>query len=667
MPEQLAFGPFVVDLRRRKLIRHNKEVVVGDRVFRVLEELVLRPGQVVTKDELLQKVWPETDVYEWALTQAVHHFREALKDNPRHPVFVQTVPRIGYRFVAEVHEPENIKPKRNRSHLLALGLLGVTLVTLGVVTRLGRKENLVTGQVREVYRFQESLMKPAVSPDGTFVAAVGASPSSPRHSLYVYAGTEKILLSDDLDVRGPSPVFDHDGRRLLFCAVRREGHNVGLPDLWEVSVFGGKPRLVASLAWAGDFHPSGEGLVLAVAREQTTSVVIRDSQGRESLLVERGFWPRWSPDGKWVAYTTSNPEGGSGSIWVVSSDGRRRRKISREFSQVYGLAWSYHPQGVVCGARTGDDLPFQLYWLSLDGKTERQLTVGTGDYVAPSVTREDKIFFCLGKERAALFVAAGRQHPFGVDTQRAGLFDACFVEGTRHTVWLQRQNEIPELCFRPPGEETPTCRVLPGALRLLRANLNAALVARGNGMQVFVEEVELATGHVKRLAEIPFPASGLDASPTGSWLGWIRWSRAGEEVAFQAAGASVSFWPAPGAESISGSADGRWIAWARRARPEGREATGVWVLPTGGQWPRQIAKDGLLPVWADNRHLFFLRNDGGLTVWGADAETGTLRVIRAVDLVHFPLRFLVGSTEGPFGLLAVTNFPSIYTLEGWKQ
>lgn len=663
MPQQLAFGPFVVDLKRRKLMRHNKRVPLSDRAFAVLEQLLSHPGQVVTKEELLQRVWPEADVYEWALTQAVHHLREALEDNPRQPVFVQTVPKVGYRFIAEVHELGQHKPKQKRLRLLALGFLGVSLFAIALVARFGRQESFVTGQVREVYRFDQGLMKPAISPDGKFVAVVSGSPFSHRHSLYVYAGTEKVLLSDDLDVRGPSPVFTPDGRRLLFGAVRRGGDSTGLPDLWEVSVLGGKPRLVASLAWTGDFHPSGEGLVLSVVRGKTTSVVIRDAQGRERLLVERGFWPRWSPDGKWVAYTTSNPEGGAGSIWVVSTDGHRKRKISQEFSQIYGIAWTHHPQGVVCGARVSDELPFQLYWHSLHGKTTQQLTAGTGDYVAPTVSKEDKILFCQGREIQALLVASSQQHPFGVAIQRAGLFDAEFVEDGSGIVWLQRQNEIPELCFSPFNEETPTCHVLPSAIRVLWAKPTVAFVARAIGTEVWLESVTLPTGQVHRLTKIPDFASSLSVARDGSWLSWIRGGAGSEEVVFQKRGKGVFFWQAPGAESISGSPQGQWVAWANRPRPEGRKATGVWVVATDGSPPRQIAKNGSLPVWVDQRHFLFLQDEGGLSIWEANVETGALSLVRFVEVPYFPTRLLAGGREGPFGLLVVTNFPSIHAFE----
>ncbi len=301
-------------------------------------------------------------------------------------------------------------------------------------------------------------MKPAVSADGTFLAAVGSAPSSFQHSLYVYAGTQRVLLSQELDVRGPSPVFAPDGRRLLFSARRQGETGAGFPDLWEVSVLGGAPRLVATFAWAGDYHPRGEGYVLSVIRGNTPSSVLRDGQGREDLLVERGFWPRWSPDGTWIAYTTSNPEGGPSAIWVISPDGQHHRQLSREFSQVYGLAWTYRPQGVVCGASSGDGLPFQLYWLSVHGKTVRPLTLGTGDYVAPTVFKEDTIFFSAGREKAAFFVADWENRHFVGDVFTARLFDACFVQGTARTVWLQRQNAIPKLCFKLQALKRPRAR-----------------------------------------------------------------------------------------------------------------------------------------------------------------------------------------------------------------
>ncbi len=54
-------------------------------------------------------------------------------------------------------------------------------------------------------------------------------------------------------------------------------------------------------------------------------------------------------------------------------------------------------------------------------------------------------------------------------------------------------------------------------------------------------------------------------------------------------------------------------------------------------------------------------------MWEADVATGTLRLVRIGELPHFPGRLVVGGRTGPFGLLVVTNFPSIYTLDDWKS
>ncbi|HVE72149.1 MAG TPA: tetratricopeptide repeat protein [Thermoanaerobaculia bacterium] len=99
-PEVFAFGPFVLDRRRRALLRDGALVAVTPKAFDLLVVLVERAGEVVPKDELMATLWPETSVEEGNLTFQVSTLRKAL--GPEGAAYVTTVPGRGYHFAAPV-------------------------------------------------------------------------------------------------------------------------------------------------------------------------------------------------------------------------------------------------------------------------------------------------------------------------------------------------------------------------------------------------------------------------------------------------------------------------------------------------------------------------------------------------------------------------------------
>jgi DNA-binding winged helix-turn-helix (wHTH) protein/predicted ATPase len=101
-PQCLVFGPFRLDLRDERLWRGQEVTPLSPKTFAVLRCLVSQAGQLVTKDALLEAVWPETMVSESILTVAMRTLRRALGDEARTPRFIETVHGRGYRFIAPV-------------------------------------------------------------------------------------------------------------------------------------------------------------------------------------------------------------------------------------------------------------------------------------------------------------------------------------------------------------------------------------------------------------------------------------------------------------------------------------------------------------------------------------------------------------------------------------
>jgi TolB-like protein/DNA-binding winged helix-turn-helix (wHTH) protein/Flp pilus assembly protein TadD len=99
----LRFGAFEADVQTGELRKQGKRIRLQDQPFQLLIMLLEAPGQVVTRDELRNKLWPQTTVdFDHGLNKAISKIREALGDSPEHPRFVETVARRGYRFLADV-------------------------------------------------------------------------------------------------------------------------------------------------------------------------------------------------------------------------------------------------------------------------------------------------------------------------------------------------------------------------------------------------------------------------------------------------------------------------------------------------------------------------------------------------------------------------------------
>jgi DNA-binding winged helix-turn-helix (wHTH) protein len=100
--EDLAFDDFVLSATERRLTRNGASVDVSGRYLDALLLLARSPGELVTKDRFMAEVWRGVPVTDEALTQCIRTLRKALGDQAGRPRFIETIPRHGYRFVADV-------------------------------------------------------------------------------------------------------------------------------------------------------------------------------------------------------------------------------------------------------------------------------------------------------------------------------------------------------------------------------------------------------------------------------------------------------------------------------------------------------------------------------------------------------------------------------------
>ncbi|HLX38571.1 MAG TPA: winged helix-turn-helix domain-containing protein, partial [Candidatus Binataceae bacterium] len=98
----LRFPPYQLDTQNEQLLRDQKPIPLRPKPFALLRYLAAHPGRLVTQDELRKAIWPSTFVGEGVLRLYLREVRAALGDNADAPRFIETIPRRGYRFIAEV-------------------------------------------------------------------------------------------------------------------------------------------------------------------------------------------------------------------------------------------------------------------------------------------------------------------------------------------------------------------------------------------------------------------------------------------------------------------------------------------------------------------------------------------------------------------------------------
>src|SRR5437763_5403189 len=117
VPRVCRFGLFEADLTSGILKRHGIPLKVQEQPFRILGFLLERPGEIISREELRNRLWPEGTFVEFdgSLNTALMKLRAVLNDDPENPRFIETVPKKGYRFIAPVQmvagEPEIAQAK----------------------------------------------------------------------------------------------------------------------------------------------------------------------------------------------------------------------------------------------------------------------------------------------------------------------------------------------------------------------------------------------------------------------------------------------------------------------------------------------------------------------------------------------------------------------------
>jgi DNA-binding winged helix-turn-helix (wHTH) protein/Tol biopolymer transport system component len=334
----VRFGRFEVNLQSGELRHAGQKVKLQEQPFQVLATLLERQGELVSREELRKKLWPDDTFvdFDHSLNAAIKRLRDALGESADAPVFIETLARRGYRFMAPVNgssspsAAEIAAPQRNKSifstrRIVILCLASVVIAVL-LWTAWRRVPSRPTGIIEHKLTSNSSentVSSAGISPDGKYLAY--ADNTGIYLKLIRTGETHPIPLPANFSTRVDD--WFPDGAHLL---VARE-EQPGKASLWSISVFGGSPRPLADDASGGSVSP--DGAHIAFRRVDLTTydgllgrevwVMRSDGTGPVKVAADKADGsqvgaPTWSPDGKRIAYlrTKSTYEARTSSVEI---------------------------------------------------------------------------------------------------------------------------------------------------------------------------------------------------------------------------------------------------------------------------------------------------------------------------------------------------------------
>ena len=255
------FGIFEVDLGRRELLRNGLQVKIREQSFLLLAALLEQPGELVTREELRSRLWPDGTFvdFDHSLNAAIKRLRDALNDDPDNPRFIETLPKRGYRFLVPVDDPSmrQIETGGRTGHagaslfrfpvLAGVVFLLVIVVGLGAIRYLSpSRTQLARLPIRVVplTTYPGAEFEPAFSGDGEQVAFVWDGNALGSTDIYVKRiGIDPPLMLTHTDGLVCCPTWTFDSRYIGF--ERCSGKNQGI---YLVPSLGGPQTRVANLS-----------------------------------------------------------------------------------------------------------------------------------------------------------------------------------------------------------------------------------------------------------------------------------------------------------------------------------------------------------------------------------------------------------------------------------
>ena len=308
------FGDFELNIDAGDLRKGGARVPLPEQPLRLLEVLVEHPGQVVSRDQLREQLWAaDTFVdFEHGLNAAVKRLRDALGDSAERPRFIETVPKRGYRFIAQIdgiaaQPPSLAEPPIARS-AWRRPLIGAVAV-VALATAAGAAWWITSRQ-----QLSESMQ---------------ALPTRLRRLTF-----DPGLQTD--------PTFSPDGRSIAYTSNRS-----GNFDLWMQPVDGGPAVQLTSdpaIDTQPDWSPDGATILFRSEGDGGGVFALSVADGHSRRLMRDGFAPRWSPDGTRLLLKSSR----FGFDYVIANadgNGSQTIRLPSVDKRGWSVSAGWHPSG----------------------------------------------------------------------------------------------------------------------------------------------------------------------------------------------------------------------------------------------------------------------------------------------------------------------------------
>lgn len=706
--QRLRFGLFEADLASGELYKHGRLIHVQEKPFRILAMLLERPGEVVSREEVQKKLWPDGTFVDFdeSLDTALKKLRQALGDSPQNPIFVETIPRRGYRFIAPVEPPRvAISPHIDTPQSVAAAPRKIKSTTRRVLTASATCAGLVlmfsialllrpAAPVPHVKRIRQ------ITNVGTVLGNQNLVVAGSRLYFTVGEKGEFQVRCFSLDsntiseVESPFPGTElHDispsGSELLIGRFEQ-----GIPaqwarSLWRLPLPSGTPVRVGGLL-ADDAVWTPHGDAIAYASEADQSLNLTDVNGTQSRKIAnlpgRPFKPRFSPDGRVIRISVLDTKTGGVSLWQVDASGKNLKRVLPRWSDS-SRAWAgrWTPDGryfLFAGSQEG---PRNIWALRVKrdilhkaGDLPVQLTDGLINYTLVALSSDAKTIYAAGGQRRGQLMRydlrshqfqsyanglSGDQVCFSPDRKRMAYI--AYPEGTLVTSHVDGSEQL-QLTFAPMRAFKPQWSPDGTQIALVAAS------APDKPTRIYL--VPARGGAARLLA----PGIGKEQDSP-------EWSNDGHSLLFSSSDESER-WTLhlfdletnrdavlPGSLGLSYgriSPDGRFIA----ASSSNSTNSGLVLYETGSHTIRQLAQVADYPAWSANGKYVYYNNlmQGAyvgperLGIYRVAVADG--KIERLAPTPNFPLAGNFGvwtglAPDGSVLLLREVGSSDIYALE----
>lgn len=481
IPKILRFGLYEVDLAAMQLRKSGIKIKLQEQPFQILTMLLERRGEIVTREELQKRLWPEDTfvVFDVGLNSAVKKLRQALGDDSENPRFIETLYRRGYRFLAPVEAgvPGTPLPSESNGQTDAVaglaapadvGALARETPTMRVV---GAKRKLLTAlifvgsillaayggfrlrpPVPQITGYlqitHDGLQKANMLTDGErlFIEVLGQDGRFELEEVSTMGG-ESAPLATPFENTGLSGIAK-DGSALF---VHNFKATEGATATWALPLPTGAPRRVTQFG-AHSMTPTSDGNELLWASESALYVADSSGQNPRKLLVVDGLIGalQISPDGSRLRFTVVQIPTGSSSLWEANRDGSAAHLLFPGSSDSdHECCGKWTPDGkyfVFESFRGGHTniwaLPERGGWLT--GKPKPvQLTNGPLDFSDPVPSKDGKKIFAFGVQPRSELI---RYEPSSGFTPFLGGISISDLDFSRDGKWVTYVS-IPEMAL----------------------------------------------------------------------------------------------------------------------------------------------------------------------------------------------------------------------------